>query len=171
VVGATIGVSVSLVLDVRILVIIFAIILFISAARFFHKAHQDEKKLEGKWVIPLIGIGGGFLAGLLGIGGGVILVLGMIYIGVSMHTAVGTSLLAIIFNGASGAVMQSYFDPESINWAIIIPLTITNIIGVIWGARYCDKCDAPKVKRYFGVAIIFIGIYLILEASGLIGLH
>ena len=100
---------------------------------------------------------------------GVILVQGMVYIGVSIHTAVGTSLLAIVFNGAGGAIMQSYLHPGSINWAIIIPVTITNVIGVVWGARYCDRCDPPRVKKYFGVALVLIGLYLILEASGLIG--
>ena len=166
VIGAVLGSALSEYIDTTILIIIFAIFLFVSSIRFFLKSHQEEKKVNNKWVVPTIGLASGILAGLLGIGGGVLLVQGMVYIGVAMHTAVGTSLLAIIFNALSGTVTHLFLG--HIDLVLMVTVTLAGLPGIVLGSRYCDKCEAPVLKKYFGVAMIFIGIYLILKAVGLL---
>jgi len=166
VVGAVIGSAVSMHIDATILIIFFAIFLFISSVRFFMKSQKEEKKVESKWVVPVIGLGSGLLAGLLGIGGGVILVQGMVYIGVVMHTAVGTSLLAIIFNSISGSLSHLFLG--HIDVVLMVTVTLAGLPGIVLGSRFCDKCEASVLKKYFGAAMIFIGIYLILKAVGVL---
>jgi uncharacterized membrane protein YfcA len=164
--GAVIGSGVSELVDTTVLIIFFAIFLFVSSIRFFLKSNQDEKKVENKWAVPVLGLGAGFLAGLLGIGGGVLLVQGMVYIGVTMHTAVGTSLLAIIFNATSGTVANIFLGHVDV--VLMVTVTVAGLPGIVLGSRYCDECEAPVLKKYFGAAMIFIGIYLILNALGIL---
>jgi uncharacterized membrane protein YfcA len=163
-IGAAIGSYAGSMINAKYLIIVFSLFLFVSAARFFMRA--EEKKIEGKWIIPTVGLIAGIMAGLLGIGGGVVIVQGMVYIGVSMHMAVGTSLLAIIFNSISGTVSHALMG--YISWAVIIPVTLAGMPGIVLGSRYCDRCKAPVLKRYFGVAMVLIGIYLILKALGIV---
>lgn len=165
-VGAMIGTLVSTLMDTTILIIIFAITLFASAARFFVKV--QEREVEGRWAEPLIGLGGGFIAGLLGVGGGIIMVQGMVYIGVTIHTAVGTSMFAIIFNAASGVLTHAYLG--YLQLAVAVPMTLAAVIGVRSGALYTEKVKAPVLKKYFGVALVLVGIYMILRTLGIISL-
>lgn len=165
-VGAIIGTYTSTLMDTALLIIIFAITLFASAARFFVKV--EEREVENRWAEPAIGLGGGFIAGLLGVGGGIVMVQGMVYIGVTIHSAVGTSMFAIMFNAASGVVSHAYLG--FLNLVVAIPMTLTAVLGVRAGALYADKVEAPVLKRYFGVALILIGIYMILKAVGVIQL-
>jgi uncharacterized membrane protein YfcA len=165
-VGAIIGTYVSIMIDTVVLIIIFAITLFASAARFFIK--HEEKEIGSMWAQPAIGIGGGFIAGLLGVGGGIVMVQGMVYIGVAIHTAVGTSMFSIIFNAASGVITHAYLGYMDL--LVAIPMTMAAVIGVRSGALYSDKVKDKQLKEYFGVALVIVGVYMILRALGIIQL-
>jgi hypothetical protein len=60
------------------------------------------------WVILLVGVVTGALAGFLGVGGGFIRVPALVYlVGTSSHLAVGTDLVEIVFSGGYGALRHS----------------------------------------------------------------
>jgi hypothetical protein len=162
-VGAIIGSYLNTRTDAWILEILFAVMLFISAYRFFTK--EQEKWIENKWALPFIGLGGGFIAGLLGLGGGIVMVQGMVYIGIPIHMAVGTSLFAMIFNATAAVATHWLLGPLMIE--VAIPMAIGGVLGTFGGSWFCDRVPAKQLKRIFGVFMIFIGIYMIAKALGL----
>jgi uncharacterized membrane protein YfcA len=109
-----------------------------------------------------IGLTAGFFSGIFGIGGGLIMIplmVGILKLG--QHQAHGTSLVAIVFTGLSGAI--SYALNGSINLTAAIFLAATAMITARAGARYCNVLPEWKLKKYFGAFLILCAILLILK--------
>jgi uncharacterized membrane protein YfcA len=109
-----------------------------------------------------IGLIAGFFSGIFGIGGGLIMIplmVGILKLG--QHQAHGTSLVAIVFTGLSGAI--SYALNGSINLTAAICLAATAMITARAGARYCNVLPEWKLKKYFGAFLILCAILLILK--------
>jgi uncharacterized membrane protein YfcA len=170
VIGALAGAWASLQIDTTWLKVIFGILLLLSSARMFTKAKEKERKSK-VWIV-IIGLGGGFVAGLLGIGGGIILVQGMVYIGVAIHTAVGTSLMAIIMNAYTSTAFNGFAGllPYETMVGIAIPMTVGACFGVIVGAHAANKSKPVKLKQVFAVALAVVGVYMILRALDIISI-
>jgi uncharacterized membrane protein YfcA len=108
----------------------------------------------------VIGLTAGFFGGLAGIGGGLIMIPLMVGIlRLSRHQAHGTSLVALVFTGLSGAI--SYGFNGSINFIAAICLAATAMLTARAGARYCHVLPEWKLKKYFGALLLFCGILLI----------
>ena len=159
-VGAVLGSYLNFITSAYLLEIAFAIMLFISAFRFFTKEH--EKKVEGRWPLPIIGLGGGFIAGLLGLGGGIVMVQGMVYIGVTIHIAIGTSMFAMIFNSTAAVLTHTYLG--NLNLLVALPMTAGAVLGTWGGSWFSGKVPGKKLKQIFGVFMVVIGIYMIIRA-------
>ena len=109
-----------------------------------------------------IGLIAGFFSGIFGIGGGLIMIplmVGILKLG--QHQAHGTSLVAIVFTGLSGAI--SYALNGSINLTAAICLAATAMLTASAGAHYCHVLPAWKLKKYFGAFLILCAILLILK--------
>jgi uncharacterized membrane protein YfcA len=110
----------------------------------------------------VIGLISGFFSGIFGIGGGLIMIplmVGILRLG--QHKAHGTSLVAIVFTGLSGAI--SYALNGSINLTAAICLASTAMLTARAGARYCHVLPEWKLKKYFGAVLILCAILLILK--------
>jgi len=159
-VGAVLGSYLNTITDARVLEITFAVMLFISAYRFLTKS--KEKKVESKWTLPFIGFGGGFVAGLLGLGGGIVMVQGMVYIGIGIHTAVGTSLFAMIFNATAAVATHALLGKLALE--VAIPMTVGGVLGTIGGSWYSDRVPGRRLKQIFAVYMVIMAIYMIVRA-------
>ncbi len=83
------------------------------------------------WIIVLVGVITGVLAGFLGVGGGFIRVPALVYIvGASTHIAVGTDLVEIVFSGAYGALRHS------IEGNVDFIAVMFMICGAMFGAQF-----------------------------------
>lgn len=159
-VGAVLGSYLNHIAPVNILEIAFGIMLFISAYRFFMK--ENEKKVDSRWPLPIIGFGGGFIAGLLGLGGGIVMVQGLVYIGVSIHLAIGTSMFAMIFNATAAVLTHTLLG--YLDLLVALPLTLGAVLGTWGGSWYSGKVPGKDLKKIFGIFMVAIGIYMILKA-------
>ena len=110
----------------------------------------------------LIGLTAGFFGGLAGIGGGLIMIPLMVSVlRLSRHQAHGTSLVALVFTGLSGAI--SYGLNGSINLMAAICLAATAMLTARAGARYCHILPEWKLKKYFGALLLLCAVLLILK--------
>src|SRR4030042_271979 len=110
----------------------------------------------------LSGLLTGIFGGLGGIGGGLIMIPLMVGIlKFSQHKAHGTSLVALVFTGLSGAV--TYALNGSIDLIAAICLAATAMLTARAGARYCHVLPEWKLRKYFGMFLIFCAILLILK--------
>ncbi len=85
------------------------------------------------WILMVIGVTAGVLAGFIGVGGGFIIVPSLVYIfGVPSFIAVGTSLFQIIFPAAFGATRYS-IEGHVVIFAAFI-MILGSSIGVYFGS-------------------------------------
>lgn len=101
----------------------------------------------------MIGLGIGLLAGifggLVGLDGGVVMIPLMVdFLKLSQHKAHGTSLVAHVFTGISGAV--TYALKGSVDIIASVLLAATAIITFRAGAHYAHALPEWKPKKSFG---------------------
>jgi uncharacterized membrane protein YfcA len=124
---------------------------------------ENERLTMKNNIISLaIGLAAGFFGGLVGLGGGLIMIplmVGILKLG--QHKAHGTSLVALVFTGLSGAV--SYALNGSIDLTAAMCLAATAMLTARAGARYCHVLPEWKLKKYFGAFLIFCALLLILK--------
>jgi uncharacterized membrane protein YfcA len=91
---------------------------------------RTARVIVSMWVIVLVGMVTGVLAGFLGVGGGFIRVPALVYVvGASTHIAVGTDLVEIVVSGAYGALRHS------IEGNVDMMAVIFMIVGAMFGAQ------------------------------------
>ena len=108
----------------------------------------------------LIGLAAGFFGGLVGVGGGVIMIPLMVGIlKMNQHMAHGTSLVALVFTGISGAV--TYAINGSVDFLAAILLASTAIFTARAGAHFANALPEWKLKKYFGGFLILVALLLV----------
>ncbi len=108
-----------------------------------------------------LGVGTGVLSGLFGVGGGFVIVPALVlFSGMSMHRAVGTSLMVIALVSVSGVTAQILAGRE-------IPLDVTalfvvgGIAGLFTGQQIGRRLPAPVLQKVFVVAILAVAAFVI----------
>lgn len=108
----------------------------------------------------MIGLVGGTMGGLFGVGGGVVMVPAMIFfLGLPIHTAVGTSLLVIIPTALTGA--YKHYNLGNIHWQIAASLVPLAMVGSYFGAWLTSHLSAGSLKRAFGGFLLLVGCRLL----------
>ncbi len=106
------------------------------------------------------GIAGGFFSGLTGVGGGAIMVPLMTgVLKMRQHTAHGTSLVIIVF--AAGASALTYIAQGNMDWALVALLLPGSLAGVYAGARLVQHLPAMRLRQFFGLFVLVVGLRLL----------
>lgn len=112
--------------------------------------------------ITLEGLGVGILTGFVGVGGGFMIIPALVLLGgIPMKEAIGTSLLIISFNSATGFL--GYLNQVNINWNLTLTFTAMAILGVIWGAYFSSKIQGAKLQKAFGYFLIAIAVFILIK--------
>jgi hypothetical protein len=109
------------------------------------------------------------MSGMLGIGGGVIVVPVLLWVfrsqGVSdvviSHTAVATSLAAIVFTSLSA--MRAQARRGAIDWGVIRLLAPAILVGSFASGLVAGYIPAGTLKSLFGVFLLLISLQLLLN--------
>ena len=150
--------------------ILFAIVMLIAAGLMFRNKKVDSENTDaGKnqpwWIIAIEGLVVGVLTGLVGVGGGFLIVPALVLLGgLSMHIAIGTSLVIIAMKSFSG--FYKYIDvlkelDLSINWELVFIFTLIGAVGSFAGRSIGTKISGEKLKRGFAIFLLFMGAYII----------
>ena len=117
--------------------------------------------MKGEVLLSLvIGLAAGYFGGLVGLGGGVIMIpLMTALLKVTQHQAHGTSLVALIFTGLSGAL--AYALSGTVDVVAALTLAATAMITARFGARFAHALPAWQLKRSFGAFLLFVSILLV----------
>ncbi len=116
----------------------------------------------------MLGAGAGILAGFMGVGGGLIMVPVLVLLGVGIHVAVGTSLMAIVFTASASVATKAAIIPSlgPVMLAVAIPLAVGGCVAAYLGAGIAESTGSRKLSRYFSVLLFFISAYMLLKAAG-----
>ncbi len=148
-----------------VLMLVVAILMF-TGKKAKSTTPTTEVASWDRWV-RIIGAGllVGVMTGFFGVGGGFLIVPALVLVlGLSMRTAVGTSLVVIAINSASGLVAHlRYGGLDLITSGLFI---VGGALGAIIGARVSHRLDEQRLQRAFAVFIALVGLWLMLSNFG-----
>jgi uncharacterized protein len=144
------------------LMVLFALLMIIAAYGMIKPSAPKETgptSSNSTLVMVVLGEGllVGFLTGLVGAGGGFLIIPALVlFSGLSMKRAVGTSLLIISAKSLIGFTgdMSNY----TIDWQFLILFSGLAIIGIFIGSFLSTKIDGAKLKTGFGWFVLLMGI-------------
>ena len=116
-----------------------------------------------QWIgIGLIGLLGGWVSGLFGVGGGVIFVpLLVLFLGVNLHVAIGTSLVTIIPTALVGAYRHFLGGGADLKLALL--LAVFAVVGAWLGAGLSLKLDVVLLRKFYAVFLVLVALRLFFE--------
>ena len=127
------------------------------------KSSTSSNKLYANSKIILNGSIVGFFTGIIGAGGGFLIVPALvIFSGLNMKTAVGTSLFIIFIKSMIGFLGDVQAGVQ-INYYLIIMITICTSIGILIGVKYSKNISGNALKKTFGYFLILISLFIIIK--------
>jgi uncharacterized protein len=124
---------------------------------------MESKKITMEIFIYLliIGLAAGFMGGLVGIGGGVIIVPALVMLlGMSQHSAQGTSLMMILFPVGILGVLN-YYKQGHVDIKYAGLLAIGFFVGSYLGSKFSLSLPQLTVKRIFAIVMMLLAIKIL----------
>lgn len=122
---------------------------------------RTAKIVVSMWVIVVVGIVTGILAGFLGVGGGFVRVPALVYIvGASTHIAVGTDLLEIAVSGGYGAIRHSMMG--NVDIIAVLFMIVGAMFGTQFGSIATSYVRGPAIRYILSYSLILatVGAFL-----------
>jgi uncharacterized membrane protein YfcA len=104
----------------------------------------------------------GLVTGVVGVGGGFLIVPALVLLGrISMKQAIGTSLLVIAMNCASGFV--GYIGRVDIPWTFVLGFTGIAVLGILAGTYLVRYVSQRALKQAFSVFLVVMGTFILVQ--------
>jgi uncharacterized membrane protein YfcA len=162
-VGAYIGAKGAVFVSGSLQLLLLSAVMLIAAALMFRPARPRDGVADRDARLGLlvpVALGVGLLTGVVGIGGGFLVVPALVLLaGVPMRQAVGTSLVVIAMNSASGFV--GYLGTVSIDWAFLAGFTALAVVGMLVGIAASRKVPQAALRRGFAAFLIVTGLFVL----------
>ena len=112
-------------------------------------------------IVIIIGIAAGILGGLVGVGGGLVIVPGLVFfLGMSQHSAQGTSLGLIMLPVGILGVLH-YYKQGHVDFKIVALLAIGFLAGSYFGSKIALSLPQETIKKVFAIFMIVIAIKML----------
>jgi len=123
-------------------------------------AHAGPLRFSPLLAVQAVGVG--ILTALIGAGGGFLIVPSLVIMAnVPVKEAVGSSLLIIAMNAASG--VAGYLGQVAFDWALVGWFTAIAAAGALLGTRFMKRLPAARIKQGFAIMILVLGSYLVIR--------
>jgi uncharacterized membrane protein YfcA len=153
----------------------FALLMLFVGVRMWRQPDSEDEELAttgprksgfgGREFVRLVGIGFlvGLITGIFGVGGGFIIVPALVLFGgVAIHRAVGTSLLVIALICASG--VSSYLVAgDGLPAGLTLVFVAGGCLGMIGGGLLRTRLSGTAMRRTFAVAMAALALFVIGE--------
>ena len=166
-IGSFLGARLAVFLPGAVQLMMLAVVMLAAAASMLRRKRVSTEATDAEAPVPvgklaLVGLAVGVLTGIIGIGGGFLIVPALVVLGrVPMKQAVGTSLLVIAMNSASG--FAGYVGSVDIEWSFLARFTAVSIAGILVGTWLVRFVSAAALKRGFAIFLILIGAAMIYQ--------
>jgi uncharacterized membrane protein YfcA len=130
-----------------------------------HVAQHEPRRLA----VVAGGTGVGLLSGLVGVGGGFLIVPALVLLaGVSMASAVGTSLAVIAMNAFTGfARYRNVLAGEdlTLDWRVLLTIAAIGVVGSFAGHRLGRRLPQAVLRRVFGVFLVAMALVIVVDVA------
>jgi uncharacterized membrane protein YfcA len=170
--GAVTGTWLNRQVPATILLALFAVVMLAAAAAMLRKradtsasARSEEYDARGWLKLGLSGLGTGLMTGFFGVGGGFVIVPALVLVlGLPMRAAVGTSLLIIALNSASGLIAR--LGTGGLDWVITLLFILGGAAGVALGVRLAGRLPQRRLTQTFAGLIVLVACYVLYRSAG-----
>ena len=146
---------------------LLAVIMVAAAISMFLNARRSASSTTGErtasvqLLVP-VALVVGLITGVVGIGGGFLIVPALVLLGgVAMKQAVGTSLLVIAMNCASG--FAGYAGRVDIPWTFVLSFIAVAAIGILLGTSMARRVPQRALKQAFAVFLVVMGTFILVQ--------
>jgi uncharacterized protein len=171
--GAFGGARLARLLNGEVQLSLLAIVMLLASVLMFRSARRAPSAVPSTGdvigdttrTMPLalllpVALSVGVLTGLVGIGGGFLVVPALVLLArAPMKQAVGTSLLVIAMNSASG--FAGYLGHVTVPWAFMAGFTACAVAGILAGAYLVRFIAQQLLKQAFAVFLIVMGSFIL----------
>ena len=161
-IGSFAGAKLSVLVNGNVqLAILGAVMLAAAAAKLRGpRSNEDVSSLPRNALMVPVALGVGMLTGLVGIGGGFLVVPALVILArVPMRHAVGTSLLVIAMNSASGFL--GYVGKVHFDWEFLARFTAVAVVGAVAGTTLVNRVPQATLKRGFALFLLVMGGFVL----------
>ncbi len=169
--GAFAGSPLTQLLSPPALLITFALLMFFIGVLMLRQKPAAESEIDelGEkpilWKALLAGFGVGVLTGFLGVGGGFLIVPALVMFGgLSMKEAIGTSLFVIFLNCVAGLI--GHASQNGFDWGLTAQVTALAVAGTIFGTLLSHKLEAKKLQKGFAFFVLAVAVFLMIKNYG-----
>lgn len=160
--GAFLGSPLTHLVSPGVLLLLFGALMFVVAISMLWRKRNASLETKGemnKTKAMLAGFGVGVLTGFLGVGGGFLVVPALVLFGgLRMKEAVGTSLLVIFLNciaGLAGHASQGAFD-----WSLTFLVMSLAVGGAGLGTIFSHRLAAHRLQSMFAYLVLAVAVFL-----------
>lgn len=146
------------------IMVFFAIVMLIAATSMIkRKAKTEEVFIKQAYYKTFIqGLIIGVITGLIGAGGGFLYVPALVlWAGLSMKNAVGTSLVIVSINSIIGFFGDLH--TLEIDWTFLLTFSLLTILGILVGGYLSKFISNKKLRKGFGWFVLIMAIYIIIK--------
>ena len=138
-------------------------------ASFFMIKDQKEQNINKKFsnninILIIEGFIVGILTGIVGAGGGFIIIPALVlFAGLPMKNAIGTSLIIIAIKSLFGFIGDLQNNNIIIDWLLLGGFTLLSVIGIFTGLYFNKFIEGNKLKKGFGWFVFIMGVSIVLK--------
>lgn len=175
-IGAPAGAWLAAFVDDTTLLVLFAGLMLVVAARMWQgagrarttpadtSADATPNRPIQQWAwLTGIGVVTGVLSGLFGVGGGFVIVPGLVlFTGMSVHRAVATSLMVIAMVSAAG-LASHVVAGQSVALGVTGLFVLGGVLGVELGSRMGRRLSGAGLQKVFAAAMIAVAGFIVIR--------
>lgn len=154
----------------NVLLLAFAGVLLVAGVLLLRRRANVPGRRASPARLAVTGLGVGGITGLVGAGGGFAIVPALVLFGgLGMHEAIGTSLFVIALQSAAG--LAGHLEGVHLDATLAAGVSAAAIGGSLVGARLARRVEATVLRRTFASLVIGMAVWMGgTEGAGLLGL-
>lgn len=167
VVSSFLGARLTYAVSPEVLLLSFAALMLVVGVRMAVTpgVPEGERRPARPWKVILAGLAVGLLTGFLGVGGGFLVVPALVlFAGLDMREAVGTSLLVISINAAAGLV--GHLAHGGFHVALALLVAALAVAGTLLGTHVSHRASPVALRRAFSVFVVAVAVFLVIANRG-----
>ena len=144
------------------LMVLFSLIMLLASFSMLSK-RTVFKHTQNHYHIKIVmdGLFVGLITGMVGAGGGFLIIPALVlFSGLEMKKAIGTSLMIIAMKSLFGFLGEFGFE---IDWQLLISFTVLAVIGIFVGVFIGRFFDGQKLKKSFGVFVLLMAVVIMMK--------